>query len=207
MNAEHAARYDIPNPRQNHYAAHMNYWFWLLIILIPIIVFSVKPQASLWRRTGRLMLAVGLAYIFINLALHLSIDRAWEAFNSCRFEHGGHDGPYEKSLARKLDEICPGAPNSGLPEVFYLVLGWIPAAAYVGFWEVIWRRRHRHAIRAMGKAFKGKWASNALIIFSVPVWLYLLVLLVFMAYMAGCNWLYPIGGHWFSPNDRCWLGQ
>lgn len=173
----------------------MNYWFWLLIILTPIIVFSVKPQASQRLRIGRLALAVGLAYIFINLALHLSIERAWVAYDSCRYEHSGHDGPYEISLARKLDKICPEAPNSGLPEIFYLVLGWIPAAAYVGFFELIWRRRHRDTIQLIGSTFKGKWASNLLIIFSAPVWLYVLVLVGLYIYLATC--------HWFSPSDKC----
>lgn len=184
----------------------MNYWFWLLIILVPAIVFSVKPEANLWLRIGRLVLAISLGYILINLGLHLSIDRAWEAHNSCYFEHGG-DGPYERSLADRLASICPDPPNSGMPEVFYLFLGWTPVAAYVGFYELIWRLHYSQNIRAMNKAFKGKWASNGLIIFSIPVWLYVVVLLALALYMAGCNWIYPNGGHWFSPNEKCWLGH
>lgn len=184
----------------------MNYWFWLFILAAPLIVFSLTPEANPWWRIYRLALAIGLGYVFINLALHLSVDRGWEAYESCRFIHSGHDGPYELSLANKLDSICPAAPNSGMPEFFYFVLGWIPAAAYAGIFELVWRRRHRATIRAMGKMFKGKWASNALIIFSTPVWLYVLVLLVALIYAAACNWYFPNGGHWYGPNNRCWLG-
>lgn len=207
MPATRAARYIVSIPITSHYACAMNYWFWLLIILIPAIVFSVKPQSNMWLRIGRLALAVGLAYVFINLALHLSINRGWEAYDSCRFEHSGSEGPYETSLAEKLDKICPEAPNSGLPEVFYLVLGWIPAAAYAGFFELIWRIRHRKTIRALDKAFKGRWVSNGLIIFSLPIWLYVLVLLALMLNMAGCHLIYPDGGRWFSPNEKCWFGH
>lgn len=187
----------VSNAITTYYAVRMNFWFWLLIILVPVIVFSVKPQANPWLRIGRLALAAGLTYIFINLGLHLSIDHAWEAYDSCRFELGGRD-PYERSLAEKLDKICPGAPNSGLPEVFYLVLGWIPAAAYVGFFELIWRIWRRDTIQVMGNTFKGKWASNALIIFSIPVWLYILVILALYIFLATC--------HWFIPSDKCLFG-
>ncbi len=155
----------------------MNFWFWLLIILTPAIVFSVKPQANMWLRIGRLVLAGGLAYLFLNLALHQSLDRMGEAYNSCRFEHTGNDGPYEMSLALDLDKICPAAPNTGAPMAFYLVLGWIPAAGYTGLWELLWRLRHRDLIRAMGKSFIGKWLSNALIAFAIiaayPTWVFL----------------------------------
>ncbi len=185
----------------------MNYWFWLLIILTPIIVFSVRPEANIWLRAGRLALAVGLSYILMNLALHLSVDRGWEAHNSCTFTHSGHEGPYERSLANRLDAICPEAPDLGIAEGLYLYFGWIPAAAFIGFWELLWRLWHRKIIRATGNAFKGKWASNALIFFSTPVWLYILILLTLAAYTATCNGLYPDGGDWLSPNDKCWLIQ
>ncbi|MEQ1890363.1 MAG: hypothetical protein ABL951_14475 [Alphaproteobacteria bacterium] len=147
------------------YALRMNYWFWLLITLTPIIIFSVKPGANMWLRTGRLVLAVGFAYIFINLSLHLKLDREWEAYDSCRSEHGG-SYPYEKSLALKLDKICPSAPHTGPMLVTYFVLGWVPAAGYTGFWELIWRLRYHSGVRKTGKAFKGKWLSNVLILFA-----------------------------------------
>lgn len=60
MNDEHPARYDVFMPRVVQYAAIMNYWFWLLIILTPIIVVSVRPEASIWLRIGRLALAAAI---------------------------------------------------------------------------------------------------------------------------------------------------
>lgn len=184
----------------------MNYWFWLFIVAAPLIVFSLTPDANPWWRVYRLLLAVGVVYVFINLALHLSVDRGWQAYESCRITHSGHDGPYETRLGDRLDRICPAAPHSGPPEVFYLLFGWAPAAAYVGFFELLWRWQHRTTIRTLGNAFKGKWVSTALIVFSTPVWLYILVLLAVLIYTAGCNWYFPNGGNWYGPNNKCWLG-
>lgn len=144
----------------------MNYWFWLLIILVPVIVFGVKPEANIWLRIGRLVLAGGIAYLFLNFALHLNLDRRWEAYDSCRYKLSGNHGPYEMSLALKMDEICPVKPHTGPVLVTYYVLGWVPAAGYTGFWELIWRLRHRSVIRKIGNAFKGKWLSNALVLFA-----------------------------------------
>lgn len=178
----------------------MNYWFWLLIILIPVIVFCVKPEASMWRRMARLLLAIAIGYVLANVALHWGRSQDWKAYQACQSQF--EDGDIRHHRECPEIDIGDGASNA-----FYLLFGWIPAAAYVGFWELIWRRRYRHTIRAMCKTFKGKWASNALIIFSVPVWLYILAVVALTIYMAGCNWLYPNGDHWFSPNDKCWLGK
>ena len=183
-----------------NYAAPMNYWLWLLFFLPPILVFSVKPQDSAQRRIGRLALAIGLGHIFINLALHLSIERDWAAAESCRDAYSGHAGEYEKSLALMMDALCPGYPNSGLPEIFYLFLGWIPTAGYTGFWELAWRMRHRAEIHALGKAFKGKWVSSALLIFSVPVWLYVLAILALKISIVSCQWFTPLNG-------KCWFAH
>ncbi len=144
----------------------MNFWFWLLIILVPLIVFSVKPETNMWLCIGRLVLAAGIAYIFLNLSLHQKHDRIWEAYHSCRYEHSGNGGPYEMSLARRMDKICPAIPYTGAAAVTYFVLGWVPATGYTGLWELIWRLRYHAVVRKTGKAFKGKWLSNTLILFA-----------------------------------------
>jgi hypothetical protein len=154
----------------------MNYWFWLLIILIPAIVFSVKPQANLWLRTGRLVLAVGLGYMLLNLSLHLKLDNQWDAYNSCRYEYSGHGGPYETSLASEMDKICPRKLHSGAQLTLYFIMGWIPAVSYTGLWELIWRLHHRTTLGSLQNSFNGRWLSNILIAFSLvaayPAWLF-----------------------------------
>ena len=62
----------------------MNYWFWLLIILPPIIVFSVKPEANAWRLAARLLSAIAIGYALANAALHWSRHQEWEAYEACQ---------------------------------------------------------------------------------------------------------------------------
>ncbi len=166
----------------------MNFWFWLLIILVPLIVFSVKPQANLWLRCGRLALAILVGYVLANAALHWSRAQEWEAYEACQSQFP--DGGIQHHEECPEINIADGASN-----IFYLFFGWVPAAAYAGFFELIWRRQHRDTIRALSETFKGKWISNALIIFSIPVWLYVLVLSALYIYLATC--------HCFSPSDKC----
>ena len=155
----------------------MNYWFWLFIILIPIMVFSVGPRAGMWRRMGRLALAIIVGYVLANVALQWSRAREWEAYEACQSQFP--DGAIQHHKECPEINIADGASI-----IFYLMFGWIPAAAYTGFFELLWRRRHRQTIRDMGAAFKGKWISNALIIFSIPVWLYILVVLALFVPLA-----------------------
>lgn len=103
----------------------MNYWFWLFIILIPIIVFSVRPEANLWRRMGRLVLAIGAGYVLANVALHWSRSLKWEAYEACQSQFP--DGAIQHHEECPEINIADGASN-----VFYLLFGWVPAAAYIG---------------------------------------------------------------------------
>lgn len=147
----------------------MNFWFWLLIILIPIIVFSVKPEANLWLRIGRLALAAGICYGLIFWTVY------WQQGTEINAIHAFVD-----KFPNCADQICADAPRSTMGGpilgVIY-VLGWLPSAGYTGLWELIWRVRYRASIREMGGAFKGKWISNALILFATialyPTWIFL----------------------------------
>jgi hypothetical protein len=171
----------------------MNYWFWLLFLIPPILVFAVQPQAGVWRRIGRLLLASGLGYIFLNLAVHHSIDSRRKAHEFCLFANSGHSGPYESSLYDKLLAICPPAPNSGPPEAFYLLFGWMPAASYTGLWELVWRIRYRTDIRNLGKAFKARWLSTIWIIFSIPGWPIAVIVVVVWLLLAVDRWIDAAG--------------
>lgn len=149
-----------------YYASKMNYWFWLLIILIPAIVFSVKPEANIWWRVGRLLFAIVFSYAIANGQLHWRRAQHWEAYEACQsqFSDGGI----------KHHKECPEINiGDGASLVFFLYLGWLPITGYTGFWELIWRLHHRKSIRQQA-AFPGRRFSNALIIFSIiaayPTW-------------------------------------
>lgn len=152
----------------------MNYWFWLLIILIPVIVFSMKPEANLWLRLGRLMIAAPLCYGLMFWTVYWQAGAEIEVINA-----------FVDKFPECADQQCADAPRPTLDGPilgFFLILGWIPATGYVGLWELLWRLHYRSVIREMGKTFKGKWASNALITFAFiaayPTWIFLATLAV-----------------------------
>ena len=127
------------------------------------MVFSVTPEANVRVRVGRLVSAVAAGYVLANLALYWSHSMDWEAYQACqdRFPDG----------FRTIRPECEHLVNiaDGASIVFYLLFGWIPAAAYTGFWELLWRWDHRHSIRQRERSFKGKWASNTVIFFFLLV--------------------------------------
>ncbi|MSP43379.1 MAG: hypothetical protein EXR08_08455 [Alphaproteobacteria bacterium] len=100
----------------------MNYWFWTYIILVPPMVFSSTPQAQKWWREGRLLAAILVCYLLINLAVILKWDLIQQAVNA---------------MPNPTDEDLHWATADGANLVFTRVLGWIPAATYVGWWELV----------------------------------------------------------------------
>lgn len=144
----------------------MNYWFWLLIILIPLIVFSVKPGAPVWLRFGRLLLAIMVSYAIANGQLHWKRAQEWQAYEACQsqFPDGGIQHHKE----------CPEIDiGDGASLVFFLYLGWLPITGYTGFWELLWRIIYQKTIRQQPD-YRGRRFSNALIIFAIiaayPTW-------------------------------------
>lgn len=152
--------------------APYNIWPWLFFSIIPLLIFSAKPRHSTRRRLGRILLATAVGYVLINLTLHTHRALDWKEFARCRMEN--------PMFGENVHPKCKGIVNiaDGASNVFYLVLGWVPAAAYAGFWEFWWRRKYRHDIGRLGNAYEGRWFSTALIVCSVPVWLFVMLLTV-----------------------------
>lgn len=159
------------------YVASMNIWFWLLIVIVPLIVFSVSPEASVRLRMGRLFAAVAVCYGLMFLTLQWqytleqnAIDAFYKKFPSCEYKPCSTFPDCETSL-------CPTEPKTSFDGplfAFVIVFGWIAAISYTGVWELVWRIYYRTRVRNMGQAFRYKWISTVLIIFSLliayPVW-------------------------------------
>lgn len=157
-----------------------NFWFWLLIIAAPILVFSAKPDSNPNWRVNRLLIAIGLTYIFINLSLHTSRQIKWAAYEQCQSQFS--DGSIQHHKECGEIDIADGASN-----IFYLVLGWLPAATYVAIYEFVWRLRYRRTIREQGNTYQAKWASNIVIILGAPLILYAIfgAWLITISYLTG----------------------
>jgi hypothetical protein len=159
-----------------------NIWPWLFLLSSPLLIFSAKPHHSVRWRFWRIIIAITIGYILLNFTLHTHRTLEWKAHEKCQ-----HDmlvrgqNPYSFDPCGHLVNIADGASN-----IFFLVLGWIPAAAYAGFWEFWWRRKYALIISPQGKTYKGKLFSTALIVCSIPVWLFVafLVVLVLSKFIA-----------------------
>lgn len=144
---------NIATDRVRNYAGTvMNYWFWLYIFLTPVLVFLVKPDASVWLRIFKIIFSIGVCYILINLAVHLKWDFIHKEIRSI-------PNPTENDLER--------AANDGANLAFSLIFGWIPATVYVGWWELLWRFLYRK--RQKTSKDKARLLSSIVIIFSLLI--------------------------------------
>lgn len=153
-----------------------NFWFYLLLIIAPLLVFSVKPESKLWWRFSRLILAIVCTYILINLTLHTSraLDREdYEACLAPLLKESNRVIPSPEINSQCQHHIKTG---DGASNVFYLVLGWVPSVGYVGFYELIWIIRHRKTIKKLGPKYTGKWFSFSLLIMALPGFVYIAII-------------------------------
>jgi hypothetical protein len=130
--------------------AFMNYWFWLFIILPPVLIFGVKPEASSWLRNGRLIAAISLGcYTFLEGALAWQqIRLMWEGPDLCSEILSNND--------RIILDICGSIfyifQNMGLE--FYRAYSFISSIIYVGLNEALWCLHYRRHIAVL-EEFKG----------------------------------------------------
>ncbi len=148
-----------------------NIWSYLLLAVLPLLVFSLKPRHPSWLRIGRLVLAIGLGYIMINLWLVVGHEIASRYYDNCIVTSGFPvDSP-------EAFQSCENEnTNSGPDYVFYAILGWLPVLSYVGIWERLWYSIYRNKIKQLGILYKGRWFSNFILILSIPVWIYIVIL-------------------------------
>ena len=139
----------------------MNPWLWIFLILLPMFVLGVKPGAPGWLYMGRLLAAILVGYVLLNLWLHASHRLDREAFNTCMGDTGESDSFRSEECG--IDHvIADGASN-----VFYLLFGWVPTLGYVGLWEWIWRRKHN--LSKKSEKCPGYMFSCILVMISIPV--------------------------------------
>ncbi|MGC6472505.1 MAG: hypothetical protein ACON4W_06485, partial [Parvibaculales bacterium] len=133
-----------------------NIWFWLMVLTPPGLLFSVGPERTLTSHVLRVLAAVALGYVFINLSLGASQHIEFQNYHECQRNSGypGFDNP--KAHRACEHHLSPSGPNN----VMALGFGWAYAGVYVGIWEMVWRIRHYRKIREMGRAFQGRWFST-----------------------------------------------
>jgi hypothetical protein len=136
----------------------LNFWFYLFFLLPPLLIFSVRPEEKAWLRVARTVVAVASAYILINLSLQTHRSIIWHNYEACQSQFS--DGAIQHHEECGKIDIGDGASN-----VFYLFLGWIPGAAYVSIWELMWRRYYHRQLAESAAPFRLRWIT------SFPIWI------------------------------------
>lgn len=152
----------------------MNYWKWLWLGLTPFLVFSVWPDAPRWLRGVRMLGVIVLGYVLVNLGTHLSM----EIRNAPFLGRGVFDNSSERD---KLLFSCFDV-GDGAKFVFALFFGWIYAAVYAGWWEIVWNLCHRKVTGLIGREFKGDWVSRVVVFISMAVTIFIAILVLMRLY-------------------------
>lgn len=164
----------------------LNYWFCLWFLAVPLIMFSVTPQSPQWQRIIRTLGAVLLCYGAMNLALHLM----WDIRNGPFSVNNNY--PWQKSWddpGTKCANIADGASI-----VFTAFFGWIYAAIYTGWWEILWYHYHKRKTRLLTDDFKRDWISKAVAVISKYITLFMLLAIILIPFaLAGLYALQKLG--------------
>ncbi|PSH69928.1 hypothetical protein CU102_06655 [Phyllobacterium brassicacearum] len=158
----------------------MNYWFWLFILVPPVLVFSEKPEVSAWLQAARLIFATALAcYTFLAGAI------AWQKFWLIMEEpHPCIGGLIETDPL--ILETCKSFVYIALYShlTSYIFFSCILAAIYVGINEAIWRVVFR---RALAQLDGSHFLSNILLIYIAPVLIFFIICILFLMF----RWVSP----------------
>lgn len=151
----------------------------LFLATAPLLIFSTKPESSMQRRIGCILIAVIIGYILLNIIVELGNQNGWRDYEQCRSESKNRmDSP-------EMHDECGHyiVDSAGINNMFIFFIGWIPAGGYAGFFELLWRRKHRETIQKMGNQFKDKWFSNFMVITAIPVWIFMFLIMLLIVVM------------------------
>lgn len=112
----------------------LNYWFFAWLAFVPVLIFSAPPESSAWLRGGRVLIAAGICYVLMNLAVHLQ----WDIRNAPFKEDPFNPDPLN---GWRMD--CANYAGDGFSYVTAVVFAWIPACIYTGLCLLVWRFHHK----------------------------------------------------------------
>ncbi len=132
--------------RERPWYGHFNHWFFLWLVTVPVLIFMIRPDAPLWLRSGRIILALFFGYVAMNLAVHLQ----WEIRNAPFKEDPFHPDPLN---GWRMD--CADYAGDGFSYLLALYLSWIPAGVYTGICLLLWGFYHLRISRIMSDKYQG----------------------------------------------------
>ncbi|AGH97843.1 hypothetical protein [Micavibrio aeruginosavorus] len=164
----------------------VNYWRWLWMVSIPLLVFSIKPDASKWLRASRTVAAVILGYVVMNLAIQLF----WDIGNGPFVVDGNPNTPWQKTWdIPNCADIADGASI-----VSTLFFGWLYAIIYTGWWDMVWYQYHKRRTKMIDDGFKRDICSQVVFVTSKIVTI-LVILFMILIFFAVCGaWVFERTG-------------
>lgn len=129
------------------------------LFIVPALVFSIQPETNTYLRIVRLIAAILLCYGLAGAAAYWHSTKEWDSIDAFR-----------KEFPHCENKPCPNEPTSSWngPALGLLILfGWIPAASYTGFCELLWQWYYRQRLRAKKPALWINIFSAILILFWV----------------------------------------
>ena len=144
----------------------VNTWMWLWLIFTPIVVFSATPNSPKWYRASRTIFAIGVSYVFVNLATHLGIEIRNAPFHGegIAYFNGERITSEADEFKFHCFDIADGARYVGA-----LLFGWVYAVIYHGWWEGIWHQYHKRVTKQMDKNFKTDFVNIVVVFFSIAL--------------------------------------
>jgi hypothetical protein len=172
-------RYPSFGGRESDSSILVNYWFWLLVVVPPALVFTARPEEDDWLKTGRLVGAVALAALFSQLVVDFDERIAAEFYAECLARIPSSEEVKRmrfNCLSLKYDFL-------GFRDIFLGNFAWISNVGYVTSLEIIRRIQLLHTTSIFCRKHL---ISNIFIFLCFPLVAALLFLsLVFFFYAFG----------------------
>jgi hypothetical protein len=119
---------------------YLNFWYWLYLTLVPVLIFSVKPKSRTWIKSALLVFL-----IFILPFLIMLLDYA----------------------KQNIDETYQGK-NYGcwIYDFYFFMLASFTSIIYTGWWELAWRCYYKQISWRIKGDLKNNIISNSVIFIS-----------------------------------------
>jgi hypothetical protein len=175
-----------------HWAFRINPFFILYLVIGPLIIWRIRPQASVLERYSLIFIAIVLSFLYYFFGIGYMKLLDW-------FERDLCSNLLVDNIFEKKKDVCSSSTQG-----FFLIILFIISAIFVfspfcGFTRLAWRIYHRKTIKEMGPEFGWRWFDNITIFLSL-MWMQMLFIPVIGPIFAFITFfiLYIIGGIIYS---------
>ena len=135
---------------------YLDAWYWVYFILVPVLVFYIKPEASLWIKSIRLLFLVVLFPILV--------------------------APLNYARRQTIPEYSGQNHECWVYDLYSLFLATTISIIYIGWWELSWRYLHKQISWNIKANLKYGLVSNIIILISALHTLFYLFLFLGCSY-------------------------